>query len=147
MARSIMKHTNVLNYLWGEAIRHSTYLLNRISTRAVTCACSSRHRTGFKGVPIVRATKPKNHEEEGERLLMCLNDEPRDFCEAKESTDWILACEDEIHSIIKDQTWNIVDLPDGVKPIGLKWVFKLKRNSDGSINKHKARLVAKGYVQ
>lgn len=31
--------------------------------------------------------------------------------------------------------------------IGLKWVFKLKRNSDGSINKYKARLVAKGYVQ
>jgi len=40
-----------------------------------------------------------------------------------------------------------VDLPIGVKPIGLKWVFKLKRNSDGSINNYKARLVAKGYVQ
>ncbi|AAF18643.1 F5J5.14 [Arabidopsis thaliana] len=33
------------------------------------------------------------------------------------------------------------------KPIGLKWVFKTKQNSDGSINKYKARLVAKGYVQ
>lgn len=39
-----------------------------------------------------------------------------------------------------------MDLPPGSKAIGLKWVFKLKRNSDGSISKHKARLVAKGYV-
>ena len=37
--------------------------------------------------------------------------------------------------------------PVGVKPIGLKWVFKIKRNVDGSINKYKAWLGAKGYVQ
>lgn len=40
-----------------------------------------------------------------------------------------------------------MELPYGAKPIGLKWVFKLKRNADGSINKYKSRLVAKGYVQ
>ncbi|CAA7034524.1 unnamed protein product [Microthlaspi erraticum] len=57
------------------------------------------------------------------------------------------ACEDEISSIEKNNTWDLVELPYGAKPIGLKWVFKLKRNSDGSINKHKSRLVAKGYVQ
>ena len=34
-----------------------------------------------------------------------------------------------------------------MKPIGLKWVFKIKRSADGSISKYKARLVAKGYVQ
>ncbi|CAA7013624.1 unnamed protein product [Microthlaspi erraticum] len=84
---------------------------------------------------------------EGELLLMCLNDEPRDFYEAKESKSWMAACEDEINSIVKNKTWTLVDLPVGAKPIGLKWVFKLKRNSDGSINKHKARLVAKRYVQ
>ena len=38
-------------------------------------------------------------------------------------------------------------MPKGMKAIGLKWVFKIKRNADGSINKHKSRLVAKGYVQ
>ncbi|KAG7582977.1 Zinc finger CCHC-type [Arabidopsis suecica] len=86
-------------------------------------------------------------EEEGERLLMCLDDEPWDFDEAKESKEWMAACKDEIHSIEKNNTWDLVDQPQGVKPIGLKWVFKLKRNSDGSISKHKARLVAKGYVQ
>ncbi|CAA7039007.1 unnamed protein product [Microthlaspi erraticum] len=84
---------------------------------------------------------------EGEWLLLSLNDEPKDIYEAKESRNWMLACEDEILSINKNKTWTLVDLPRGAKPIGLKWVFKLKRNSDGSINKHKARLVAKGYVQ
>lgn len=60
---------------------------------------------------------------------------------------WREACKEEIGSIIKNKTWDLVNLPGGAKPIGLKWVFKIKRNSDGSINKHKATLVAKGYVQ
>ena len=86
-------------------------------------------------------------EELGEELLLYLNDEPRNFGEAKESRYWRRACEEEIESIIKNKTWILVDLPCGAKPIGLKWIFKLKRNSDGSISKYKARLVAKGYVQ
>jgi hypothetical protein len=40
-----------------------------------------------------------------------------------------------------------VELPHGHQPIGLKWVFKLKKNEAGAVIKHKARLVAKGYVQ
>ena len=38
-------------------------------------------------------------------------------------------------------------MPKGQKAIGLKWVFKLKKDPDGKIVKHKARLVAKGYAQ
>ena len=86
-------------------------------------------------------------EEEGEFLLMYINSEPRDFSEAKESKEWRDASVDELKSIEKNGTWILIDLPTGAKPIGLKWIFKLKRNSDGSINKYKARLVAKGYVQ
>lgn len=39
------------------------------------------------------------------------------------------------------------NLPIGQRDIGLKWVFKVKKNSDGDGVKHKARLVAKGYLQ
>ena len=53
----------------------------------------------------------------------------------------------EIESIEKNLTWSLVKLPVGHKAIGLKWVFKLKKDSDGEIIKHKARLVVKGYVQ
>ena len=45
-------------------------------------------------------------EEEGERLLLILNGEPQGFEEAREITEWILACEDEIQSIIWDETWS-----------------------------------------
>lgn len=85
--------------------------------------------------------------EQGEEVLLYKNKEPRDFSEARESKEWTRYCEEEIESIEKNQTWILVDLPVGGKPIGLKWVFKIKRSSDGSINKFKAWLVAKGYVQ
>ena len=55
--------------------------------------------------------------------------------------------EAEMQSIEENKTWSHVDLPPGHKPIGLKWVFKVKRDEHGAIVKHKARLVAKGYVQ
>jgi len=84
---------------------------------------------------------------EAEHLLLAVNDEPWDFKEANKSREWRDACKEEIQSIEKNHTWSLVDLPVGSKAIGVKWVFKLKHNSDGSINKYKARLVAKAYVQ
>ncbi|KAG7552453.1 Integrase catalytic core [Arabidopsis thaliana x Arabidopsis arenosa] len=84
---------------------------------------------------------------ETERLLLSLNEEPWDYDEAKELKEWRDACQEEIISIEKNKTWDLVSPPTGTKPIGLKWVFKIKRNANGSINKYKARLVAKGYVQ
>ncbi|KAF0915033.1 hypothetical protein E2562_033161 [Oryza meyeriana var. granulata] len=44
----------------------------------------------------------------------------------------------------KNKTWRLVDLPAGHRPIGLKWVYKLKKDAQGIVVKHKARLVAKG---
>ena len=69
-------------------------------------------------------------EEEGETLLFCSNNEPRNFHEAKESKEWTHACEEEMRSIEKFRVWDLVDLSLGVKPTWLKWVFKLKKNSD-----------------
>ena len=54
---------------------------------------------------------------------------------------------EELASIDENRTWTLTDLPVGKRPIGLKWVFKLKKNSSGEVVKHKARIVAKGYVQ
>jgi hypothetical protein len=53
---------------------------------------------------------------------------------------------EEISSIKENNTWDLVNLPVGHRPIGLKWVYKLKKNPSGEIVKHKTRLVAKGYV-
>lgn len=86
-------------------------------------------------------------EVESERLLLLVNDEPWNYDEKKGEKVWRDACQDEITSIMKNKTWDLVDLPSVAKAIGLMWVFNVKRNSDGSINKYKARLVAKGYIQ
>lgn len=53
----------------------------------------------------------------------------------------------EMDSIEKNQTWKLTSLPTGHKAIGLKWVYKLKKDSKGGIVKHKAHLIVKGYVQ
>jgi hypothetical protein len=61
--------------------------------------------------------------------------------------EWQLAIDFEIKSLIQNQTWRITFLPVGRKPITSKWIFKVKHNVDGSINKYKAQLVAKGFTQ
>jgi hypothetical protein len=53
---------------------------------------------------------------------------------------------EELSSIEQNDTWTLVNLPRGHRAIGLKWVFKIKRDELGAIIKQKARLVAKGYV-
>ena len=40
-----------------------------------------------------------------------------------------------------------MDLPPGCKPLGYKWIFKMKLKADGSIDKYKVRLVVKDYKQ
>ena len=64
-----------------------------------------------------------------------------------EAPFWKEAINSEIESIMQNHTWEIVDLPSGIKPLGCKWIFKKKLKSDGSIDKYKARLVAKGFKQ
>jgi hypothetical protein len=54
---------------------------------------------------------------------------------------------EEYDSIMKNETWELTELPENKIPIGSKWLFKSKFNVDGSIEKFKASLVAKGYSQ
>jgi len=53
----------------------------------------------------------------------------------------------EINSINKNDTWELVELPQGKKCVGCKWVYNTKLKVNGSIHKHKARLVVKGFTQ
>ncbi|PNX63064.1 retrovirus-related Pol polyprotein from transposon TNT 1-94, partial [Trifolium pratense] len=69
------------------------------------------------------------------------------YSEAKNFPEWRKAMQSEIDALCENRTWSLVPLPDGKKPIGCRWVFKIKRKSDGSIERYKARLVAKGYTQ
>ena len=54
---------------------------------------------------------------------------------------------EEIRALEDNHTWKLVDLPQGKKVVGSKWVFAVKVNPDGSVARLKARLVARGYAQ
>eukprot|EP00253_Pinus_taeda_P003541 PITA_03541 len=80
--------------------------------------------------------------------LSVTDDYPRTVKEAVDSEDgklWKEAMVDEMASLHKNEAWDLVELLDGRKPIGSKWVFKKKTNAEGKVDKYKARLVAKGY--
>ena len=74
-------------------------------------------------------------------------EEPKSLKEAGGDPNWIAAMEEEMNSIRDNKTWSLVELPRGHRAIGLKWVYKVKRDENGNIAKYKACLVAKGYVQ
>uniref|UniRef100_A0A2P2MIR7 Retrovirus-related Pol polyprotein from transposon TNT 1-94 n=1 Tax=Rhizophora mucronata TaxID=61149 RepID=A0A2P2MIR7_RHIMU len=79
------------------------------------------------------------------------SNEPRNYLEAitcAESSQWSIAMTEEIESLHKNQTWDLVKLPRDKKTVGCKWIFKKKEGIPGVEDaRYKARLVAKGYSQ
>jgi Reverse transcriptase (RNA-dependent DNA polymerase) len=75
------------------------------------------------------------------------NNEPSTYHQAIKDPNWRRAMEEEIKALEHNKTWTWESLPEGKKPIGCKWVFKIKYKPDGSIERYKARLVAKDYNQ
>jgi histone deacetylase 1/2 len=73
--------------------------------------------------------------------------EPRDLKDALATAHWSDAMQTEFSAPLKNNTWRLVPPSPGINIIDSKWVFKVKHNSDGSIERYKARLVAKGFRQ
>ncbi|GAA0171472.1 transmembrane signal receptor [Lithospermum erythrorhizon] len=74
-------------------------------------------------------------------------EDPLTFEEAIIHEHWRKAMKAEMTAIEKNNTWFLTELPQHAKKVGVKWIFKTKRDEAGKITKHKARLVAKGYSQ
>lgn len=73
--------------------------------------------------------------------------EPSNYVEASTNDAWIAAMQEEIGMINKNETWILTPRPQNRRVIGVKWVYRVKLNPDGSVFKYKARLVVKGYAQ
>ncbi len=52
-----------------------------------------------------------------------------------------------MQSLLDNDVWELVELPENRKPVGSKWVYKVKVDGDGRVKRFKARLVAQGYTQ
>ena len=92
----------------------------------------------------------------GERELnlaycyMAESDEPKTLREAlsgPEKEEWRDGWKSEMESQEKNGTWEIVDLPQGRKVVGCKYVFKKKKDLEGNVKRYKVRLVAQGFTQ
>ena len=66
---------------------------------------------------------------------------------SENSPKWPIAMEDEMKSMSINDVWDLVEIPEGVKPVGCRWVYKTKHDSKGKIERFKARLVVKGFTQ
>jgi hypothetical protein len=73
--------------------------------------------------------------------------EPKTTQQARTVPEWCVAMAAKIQALVQNHTWRLVPRPQHKNVIGNKWVFRIKRKPDGSVDCYKARLVAKGFAQ
>lgn len=78
-------------------------------------------------------------------LVDLINSELSDIYSVMQSFHWETYIKEELNVLTINNTWCLTTLPGGRILVGCKWLFKIKRNSDGSIARYKARLIAKGF--
>ena len=71
----------------------------------------------------------------------------KDIEVALQDPKWMAAIKEEVQALKKNGIWELFSLPQGKKIAGCKWIFSIKYNVDGSVNRYKACLVAKGFTQ
>uniref|UniRef100_A0A1Y1M571 Integrase catalytic domain-containing protein n=1 Tax=Photinus pyralis TaxID=7054 RepID=A0A1Y1M571_PHOPY len=106
---------------------------------------SQRSRQRYNLRPVVKL--PERLIETGYSAVTI---DPNTYEEAIQSTEgeqWKIAMDDEYNSLIKNHTWDLVNPPDDQQVIDNRWVFKVKLNTDASVDRYKARLVIRGFAQ
>ncbi|BBG96882.1 hypothetical protein Prudu_005830, partial [Prunus dulcis] len=104
-------------------------------------------------VPVLNEQQLQNKEfPDYQGYFTCLHaipdlGEPSSFKVASFSSEWRQAMKEEIDALHMQGTWILVPSPGDKNIIGSKWVYKIKRNPDGSVGRYKARLVAQGFSQ
>ena len=79
-----------------------------------------------------------------------IDSDPATFREAVTRSDaphWIEAMKDEFKNLSDQNAWQLTDLPPGKNCIGSKWVYRIKKDSQGNFEKYRARIVARGFSQ
>jgi hypothetical protein len=93
-------------------------------------------------------SKPKQYTDGTIRYAhFCSTGEPSTTAEAFANSRWKAAMDEEYDALLKKNTWHLVPSTHGQHVIDCKWVYKVKRKADGTVDRYKARLVAKGFKQ
>jgi len=159
---------------WEQNIEYQQEILDREEDEEDVSDIQASQEENFVDVLTSRYVSPNNYEtpegrvkrnrrepvwminyDQGEGLsndadlnvMLVTGDDLVSYEEAIKSKKLRDAMKKEIEVIEKNKTWELIDLPKGVKPIGLKWLYKTKFRENGETDKFKARLVVKGYVQ
>jgi hypothetical protein len=98
-----------------------------------------KSRTFARAATVRKLTTTKAQTEQGS--------EPMNLEEAMSSLGWRKAMEEEYSALIRNETWDLIPPKSGINLIDSRWVYKVKRKADGSVERLKARLVAKGFKQ
>ena len=91
--------------------------------------------------------KPSSDGETCIYALTVCHEEPKNIKDAMTYDNWIESMQEEFQQFIRLEVWELVERPDGVFVIGLKWIWKNKLDAEGTVIRNKSRLVAKGYSQ
>ncbi|KAL0434397.1 UNVERIFIED_CONTAM: hypothetical protein Slati_2774000 [Sesamum latifolium] len=127
---------------------------NVIEPRIQETVTKEQTPTPPKPLPLRRSTRERRSAlpddyivflQEHEVNIGMMNDDPINFHQAMEcfnSKKWINAMNEEIKSMKDNDIRELVQLLEGAKPIGCKWIFKTKKDSEGNVDRYKAHLVA-----
>lgn len=119
-------------------LRPSTTNTHPMITRAHTQSLKPKIQSEYKALTAQRScSSSKYHTEQ----------DPTSFSKASKFSHWRAAMEAEYQALMKNDTWELVPRPSDANILRGKWVYKTKRNSDGSIERHKARYVVRGFEQ
>ncbi|GJR06259.1 putative ribonuclease H-like domain-containing protein [Tanacetum coccineum] len=119
-------------------------LNSAIQTRRMT-KISDEHAM----VSYINKQRRTNHKDYQNCLFACFlsQKEPKKVIQALADPSWVEAMQEELLQFKLQKVWTLVDLPNGKRAIGTKWVFRNKKDERGIVVRNKARLVAQGYTQ
>ncbi|GJY51475.1 ribonuclease H-like domain-containing protein [Tanacetum coccineum] len=101
---------------------------------------------GFVSTTLKQRTR---HKDLQNCLFACFlsQEEPKKVVQVLKDPSWIEAMQEELLQFKLQEVWTLVELPNGKRAIGTKWVFRNKKDEKGIVINNKARLVAQGYTQ
>lgn len=112
--------------------------------------CNSRPIPTSENIRRSERIANRNQRSTAFSAIEYVSSDPQTIKQAMSSEDsehWKKAMQDEMNSLKVNNTWTLVQLPEGCKALKSKWVFKTKQDSNGNTLRWKARLVAKGFTQ